>query len=144
MKLCKQCLKTKSLAEFYHTASGYPLAVCKDCHKQRMKVRRLTNPYVQQYDRQRAKTFKRKQLTRITNDRWRKEHPLAYRAQTAVNNAVRDRRLIKEPCALCGETEHVHGHHKNYAEPLKVVWLCAKCHHRLHSTFPEFAGGNSH
>ena len=71
--------------------------------------------------------------------RWREENPLAYRAQTAVSNAVRDRRLFKEPCALCGD-ENVHAHHKDYSKPLEVIWLCPKCHHRLHAAFPELEG----
>lgn len=81
----------------------------------------------------------RKQHMRSTAKRWREENPIAYRAHNAVNNAVRDGRLFKEPCAICGEAE-VHAHHRDYSKPLDVVWLCAKCHHRLHAAFPEFEG----
>jgi hypothetical protein len=59
-----------------------------------------------------------------------------------VNNAIRDGKIIKGPCAICGATKNVHGHHKDYTQPLKVVWLCAKCHHRMHAVFPEL-GANS-
>lgn len=114
--------------------------VCKQCHRDRQKLRRLTNPAVQEYDRARAKRPDRKAMARKIGVQWRRDHPEAYRAQTAVNNAVRDRRLKKEPCSICGTTEHVHGHHKDYSKPLDVVWLCAKCHHRVHATFPELGG----
>ncbi|TIX28948.1 MAG: hypothetical protein E5V35_00095 [Mesorhizobium sp.] len=70
---------------------------------------------------------------------WREENPVAYRAQTAVSNAVRDGRLFKQPCEFCGDDE-VHAHHRDYTKPLEVVWLCPKCHHRLHALFPELEG----
>ncbi|RUU22662.1 hypothetical protein EN883_18610 [Mesorhizobium sp. M7A.F.Ca.AU.002.06.1.1] len=70
---------------------------------------------------------------------WREENPVAYKAQTAVSNAVRDGRLFKQPCEFCGDDE-VHAHHRDYTKPLEVVWLCPKCHHRLHALFPELEG----
>lgn len=105
-----------------------------------MKVRRLTNPNVQEYDRLRYHNPDRKAKSAENSTRWRRDHPEAYRAQTAVNNAIRDRRLEKGPCSICGTDKDVHGHHKDYAKPLDVVWLCAKCHHRVHATFPELGG----
>jgi hypothetical protein len=63
---------------------------------------------------------------------WRKKRPDAYRAHSALNNAVRDHRLEKEPCYFCG-TPEVHAHHHDYSKPLDVTWLCVKCHQRLHA-----------
>jgi hypothetical protein len=107
-----------------------------------MKIRARTDPRVQAYDRARAKTPERKSKTRVIADRWRRQNPDGYRAHNALNNAIRDRKIFKEPCALCGATD-VHGHHKDYARPLNVVWLCAKCHHRLHAHFPELGANAS-
>jgi hypothetical protein len=140
MKTCGGCGAAKSVSEFYLTAKGAPAAVCKACHRRRMKVNRLTNPAVQERDRARAKTPERKAHMRRVADQWRKEHPESYRAQTAVNNAIRDKRLQKGPCTICGAGDHVHAHHKDYAKPLDVIWLCAKCHHRIHAVFPELGG----
>lgn len=140
MKQCSDCAASKNLSEFYRTGNGNFACVCKDCHKARMKVRRLTNPYVQEYDRARAKTPERKERASRVSSQWRKDHPDAYRAQTAVNNAIRDKRLEKSPCSICGTNKGVHGHHRDYAKPLDVIWLCAKCHHRIHATFPELGG----
>jgi ribosomal protein S27AE len=56
-----------------------------------------------------------------------------------VGNAVRNGRLTKEPCLFCGE-EKVHAHHRDYSKPLDVIWLCPKCHNRLHAAFPETEG----
>jgi hypothetical protein len=133
---CRMCNHEKTPADFYAGNASR----CKDCHKAAMKVRRLTNPYVQEYERGRAKTPPRKEHAGRVTAQWRKDHPDSYRAQTAVGNAVRDKRLFKGLCAICGTDQHVHGHHKDYAKPLDVVWLCAKCHHRIHATFPELGG----
>jgi hypothetical protein len=145
MKVCAQCNEAKPLASFYqqpNSADGHDCSF-KLCRCFRAKVRRLTDPSVQQRDRERAKTPQRRQHARSNADRWRKENPTGYRAHNAVSNAIRYGKMIKGPCALCGAAENVHGHHKDYTQPLKVVWLCAKCHHRVHATFPEL-GANAH
>lgn len=141
-KPCIECGATKPLADYYkhpQMADG-TLGVCKACHKRRMKVRRLTNPNVQQYDRERHQRPERKAASHANSDRWNKTNPAGYRAHTALSNAVRDKRILKEPCAICGATKNIHGHHKDYSKPLEVTWLCARCHHRIHATFPELSG----
>lgn len=105
-----------------------------------MRARARTNPAVQEYDRARAKLPARKAQSRAVAKKWREDHPDAYRAQTMINNRIRDGKLIKGPCAICGTSNHVHAHHKNYDKPLAVTWLCAKCHHRIHAAFPELGG----
>lgn len=134
--LCKTCQQTKTPADFYSGVASR----CKDCHKAAMKHIRLTNPRVQEYDRARYHEPDRKKKTRLIAEKWRRDNPEAYRAQTAVNNAVRDGRLKKTPCVMCGSEKNIHGHHKDYTRPLDVVWLCATCHHRVHATFPELGG----
>jgi hypothetical protein len=113
---------------------------CVPCHKTRMKEIRLTNPAVQERERARAKLPHRRALAAKTRVRWREEHPEAYRAQTAVGNAIRDGKLRKQPCTICGSNDHVHAHHSDYSKPLDVKWLCARCHHRMHAAFPQLAG----
>jgi hypothetical protein len=140
VKICRGCSLLKPSGDFYRTAKGGPMHICKECHKGRMKHRRLTNPYVQEYDRQRSKMPERKAHLARNATQWRKDHPDAYKAQTAVGNALRDKRLKKYPCSICGTEKDVHGHHKDYAKLLDVIWLCAKCHHRIHATFPELGG----
>jgi ribosomal protein S27AE len=139
MKRCRDCSTEKPADGFYRTSSGSLMHICRDCHKARMKLNRLRNPRVQEYDRARAKTEKRKALSKEQRVKWRTKHPDAYKAQTAAGNAVRDGRLLKLPCEVCGD-ERVHAHHNDYSKPLEVVWLCAKCHHRLHAIFPQLRG----
>ncbi len=104
-----------------------------------MRFRSRTNPRVQEYDRERSKQPHRLKKFAEYSKAWREQNPLAYKAHCAVNNAVRDGRLIKTPCEFCGDPK-VHGHHKDYSRPLDVIWLCAKCHNRLHAAFPELEG----
>jgi hypothetical protein len=62
------------------------------------------------------------------------------RVRIKVGDVIRDGKLKRCPCTICGTTKHVHAHHKDYSKPLDVTWLCARCHHRLHSAFPELGG----
>jgi hypothetical protein len=142
MKRCTKCGEYKPLAAFYTqpgNTDGHA-GDCKECRKRYMKHRRLTNTVVQEQDRARYQNPERKRKIAERVRQWNEKYPAAYRAHYTVTNAVRDRRLKKEPCSICGTTERVHGHHKDYSKPLDVTWLCAKCHHRIHATFPELGG----
>lgn len=132
--ICKTCGSDKPADEFYSRR-----LTCKECVRRAVKARARTNPAVQAYDRARAKTPERRAHARAVTKRWREENPSAYKAQNAVNNAIRDGKLAKGPCEFCGR-EDVHAHHKDYSKPLDVIWLCPKCHHRLHAAFPELEG----
>jgi uncharacterized protein YlaI len=61
-------------------------------------------------------------------------------AHNILKSAVKRGKIPKGPCSICGANKNIHGHHNNYSEPLKVVWLCAKCHHRIHAAFPQLKG----
>lgn len=142
MKKCAECQEAKPLTAFYRhpkSADGR-MHICKDCHKVRMKTRRRTDQKVQEYDRMRSKRPERKAHIQRTSDQWRRDHQEAYRAQTAVGNAMRDGKISKRPCAECGATKHIHAHHADYSKPLEVTWLCALHHHRLHADDPTAAG----
>lgn len=135
MKICKGCNESKPLDGFYRHAAMHDgfMSRCIDCTKSAVRARRRLDESVRDYDRQRGN----RQTTEAVRD-YRAAHPDAYRAHNAVNNAVRDGRLKKEPCLFCSNPK-VHGHHRDYSRPLEIVWLCARCHHRLHAYFPETA-----
>lgn len=139
--ICRDCNQDLPLTEFYMN-KGNPMPSCKACWCARVKLRRLTDPKVREYDRARAKKPSRIQRATATTKKWRQENPKAYRAQNAVNNAIRDGKLKRKPCEICAATQGVHAHHKDYAKPLDVTWLCARCHHRMHALFPTMEGVN--
>ena len=55
----------------------------------------------------------------------------------AVADAVKDGRLLREPCEVCGATDDVHAHHNDYARRLEVSWLCRTHHADHHKTHGE-------
>lgn len=48
-------------------------------------------------------------------------------AQSIVNHAKRDGKLIPLPCEVCGNVKS-EAHHRDYSKPLEVQWLCRKHH----------------
>jgi hypothetical protein len=141
MPTCIECAENKAADAYYahpQMASGH-VNVCKDCHKRRMRIRSRTNPAVQEYDRARAKTPERKAKVKAYLKSYNEQFPLAVRARGLVNKAVRSGKLVKQPCEFCARAD-VHAHHRDYSKPLEVIWLCPKCHHRLHALFPETEG----
>ena len=53
--------------------------------------------------------------------------PIKARAREAVGRAVRNGKMKRKPCVVCGETKS-EGHHEDYSKPLDVIWLCRKHH----------------
>lgn len=138
--VCRVCSEVKPQSEYYERQLRKcgTVGECKECTKARVKKRAQSDPKVREYDRKRSKTPKRKEHIAKNARKWNEKHPDAYRAHYLVSNAVRDGRLEKEPCLFCGAGK-VHAHHRDYSKPLSVIWLCPKCHHRLHANFPETA-----
>lgn len=67
--------------------------------------------------------------------RWIERNPEKRKAQIAANNAVRDGKLLRQPCELIetGECKgRVEKHHEDYCKPLDIRWLCRKHHGIVH------------
>jgi len=126
MKQCRKCGRNLPLNEYYEHAQmldGH-LNICKECTKKRVgEHRRLNAGKIRQYDRQRGN-----RLSAEDYQEYRVARPDRYKATNAVNNAIRDGRLEKKPCLICGRTDVVHGHHSDYSKPLEVIWLCPVHH----------------
>lgn len=129
-KKCFKCEIEWPLIYFYKHSEmkdGH-LNKCKKCTRTDSLNHRAANiDKVRLYDRERSKTGKRKERLAKNSKQWRKNNPEKYIAQNAVNNAVRDKRLVKGVCCVCGD-KNVHGHHEDYDRPLDVIWLCPKHH----------------
>lgn len=65
-----------------------------------------------QIDRKKSEDFY-KNKNEILND------PNKRKAHNIVSNSIRDKKLFKEPCEVCGKKK-VHAHHDDYTKPLNV------------------------
>lgn len=132
LKRCFRCGLEKPLDQFYKhfmMADGH-LGKCKSCTKADSTARRRGQlEAVRAYDRERSTEPSRIAKTTRVTKAWREKHPDRWKAQIAVNNAVRDRRLFKpETCEIPGCDGKPQAHHDDYDKPLTVRWLC-KPHH---------------
>lgn len=146
-KRCFKCQIFKLISEFYthpRMTDGH-LGKCKTCTKKDVSTRedRLRKDptwVINKRKRSRIKSAKRKVPTPIENRkremRWRTVHPQKYKAHYLTTNAVRDKRLQRKPCEVCGD-EKVQAHHDDYSKPLKVKWLCKKHHYEHHIKMRE-------
>jgi hypothetical protein len=132
MKTCFKCKRNKPLTEFYrHPQMGDGrLGKCKDCTKKDVaeNYRANIDHYVE-YEKQRFKDPARKKKLLAYQRKMRAKRPGRARCANAVSNAIRDGRLVKQTCQVCGEPAQAH--HDDYRRPLVVRWLCRK-HHLEH------------
>lgn len=140
IKTCFKCGESKSLDSFYkhkQMADGH-LNKCKSCAKADAIANRLKRlPYYQAYDR--ARGSRQDQFYR---KRYRKKYPAKHKAHNMVNNSIRDGKLQRHPCEVCGKVEAV-AHHDDYLKPLDVRWLCQAHHKQWHAANGEGLNGRS-
>ena len=147
---CKTCFSEKNEADFYVSNKSR----CKDCLKKSAIANRLAKiDYYRAHDRFRgglsyrvkarkeyAKTDSGKAAQARSVKTQKLLRPKQNKAREIVNNAVRDGRLEKWPCLVCGVKAEAH--HPDYDRPLDVVWLCNMHHRQAHEigkTYKEAA-----
>ena len=153
VKTCFKCQQEKSIEEFYkhkQMADGH-LNKCKDCTKKDVSDYRYnpeTRPLVLLRDRIRGRSEEKKAISakyrkslspeyrKQVLDRYSAKFPEKRKAHHAVSNAVRDKRITKMPCEVCGNLV-VEAHHDDYSKPLDVRWLCKKHHMELHQKMDD-------
>ncbi len=135
MKTCFRCNKEKPLDEFYkHSmmADGH-LNKCKECAKEDAKktyekIQSTPELAIRERKRQRIKESKRRLEGKTKKYKYKKPRNSA---NVELGNAVRDGRVTRKPCEICGKIK-VQGHHEDYSKPLDVVWLCVRHHNDRH------------
>lgn len=145
-KRCFKCFAELPLEAFYkhdQMADGH-LNKCIECTKRDVIANRINKiSYYREYDKNRAsmphRVAARQQYSQ--SEAGRRSHAQAVirsrvrfpdkaKARYAVSNAVRDGRLKRQPCWVCGQKAEAH--HPDYSAPLDVVWLCAEHHKAAH------------
>lgn len=119
--------------------------ICKECHKANVRKNYIDNiEHYKSYERGRAmlphrvearKRYESTPAGKAATDRARRRfierNPEKRAAHIIVGNAVRDGKLHKQPCEVCGAAD-VHAHHDDYSKPLNVRWLCPSHHSEHH------------
>jgi hypothetical protein len=137
MKQCFKCNQIKPISDFYKhkTMKDGHLNKCKECAKIDVRTDRRLSENARLYDRRRYReNIDRRISQTITVMIWNEQNPEAYKAHYLVSNAIRDGRLEKLPCVVCGDSNS-HAHHDDYSKPLEVRWLCAKHHKSTENLF---------
>lgn len=140
LKRCSCCGVEKPLTDFQvRQASKDGLtASCKACLKERDRIRdqsprriALKKKYVQ---------GKGKNVAYAAKRRYIRKNPKKRAAHVLVGNAIRDGKLLKGVCSVCGD-KRVQAHHCDYDKPLEVLWLCPKHHEAWHKKYGEGLNG---
>lgn len=146
-KRCFKCLQCLPLEAFYkHSAMGDGrLNKCKECTKKDVSEHRQNNlEKVRAYDRLRGgiphrvaarKEYAQTDAYKASHGKSMKKyivnHPNRYAARNILNAALRDKKIEKWPCMVCGSASEAH--HPDYDRPLDVVWLCDAHHKQAHA-----------
>lgn len=129
-KVCFKCGESKPLDSFYkHPAMGDGLlGKCKECTKKDARTHYAATRRVRSaYEQKRFQDPKRRAYVYEQGRKHRCKHPERYKARYIVSNAIRDGRLARQPCEVCG-AKRSQAHHADYSKPLEVRWLCFQCH----------------
>lgn len=131
-KKCFKCGKIKKLGLFYYhkqMADGH-LNKCKTCAKKDVKKRYQNSESIEKiraYEKKRSQDPERKKRALEYQKTRRAKYPNKNKARNKVSNSLRDKKIEKQPCEICGEIK-VEAHHPDYRRPLHVQWLCHKHH----------------
>lgn len=127
MKRCKSCHRTKDLmkngASYYKNRHGetivYPSFICHSCLRD--KCRRY------------IKTKNGSIKTQIRLKKSRARYPWKNKARILLRRAV-EAGKIKKPiiCSKCNLRRKIAAHHTDYSKPFKVMWVCYRCHSKIH------------
>lgn len=154
-KKCICCGIEKDISEYYshsQMADGH-LNKCKECCKKQNKDNREKHlEYYREYDRNRPNKKERAKKVSEYKNRLRKEDPEKfdsifhkarknyrknhhdkYLANSKLQHALDTGKVVRpNKCSMCGIDCIPQGHHYDYSKPLDVIWLCAKCHSKVH------------
>lgn len=133
MKYCRTCKEDKHESLFGRRKASIDglAAKCKTCQSEYDK-KRTNLPHRVKARRIYIVTDAGKRARARANSTYCIKYPKKYKAHTMTGNAIRDKKLFKEPCEVCGATEKIHAHHDDYAKPLNVRWLCSAHHSQWH------------
>lgn len=129
-QVCKTCCIEKPVSA-YRNSRVAPHAPCTECNKCVESRRKPTSKRIV-YNRERSRAHAHANKGRKRTGTAPRD-PERLRARRLLMRAVR-RGEVSRPstCTKCGASEIPQGHHKDYARPFDVEWLCRSCHSKAH------------
>lgn len=82
------------------------------------------------YSRYRAELLPKEEQPAYGTGYSEEERRKRSKARSTFNHFMRDNRLERQPCEVCGA--QAEAHHDDYNKPLEVRWLCFKHHREWH------------
>lgn len=160
-RICTKCNVEKPFEEFGNLKKGKwgKREICKDCKRIADREYERSNPdkmtakharwvnknyqHVLEYNQKRyeqnpepikkAVIAYRKRVENKNIKTYRKKYPEKKKAHTYVELAIFFGHLIRpDNCSVCEMPCKPEGHHEDYTKPLDVIWLCTKCHGKVH------------
>lgn len=166
-RTCFKCKEDKASGSFPRMKSGNLRTLCKDCFlaRRRENARKQRDIAISldpegyrkkelerklKY-RESSKAYYAKRRAALKDDLVHKEKTREWQirayhrgdkrkafARSAVRRAVLAGKLARpDKCSNCGLTGRIHGHHPDYSKPLEVLWVCQKCHVKIHDRYPQ-------
>jgi hypothetical protein len=129
-KFCKYCNTFKDIDDFskHHGMKDGHLGKCKVCASAFTRKWYRDNITTRiSYEKERSNNADRKVARIKYQKEGRERNALAYKSHNAVSSAIREGRIVKQPCQKCG-LEKAEAHHPDYSKPLEIEWLCRPCH----------------
>ena len=133
-KECERIYRQKNKKHIQNYSKQYYLKNRKRINFRIKKYKQKNIEWLREYHRKYTKTPQGKSVRDKASKNYYEKYPDRYMAKNLLNNAIKSGK-VKKPihCSVCKQEFHtLHGHHKDYDEPLNVVWVCVKCHTNLH------------
>lgn len=155
MKVCKICFQEKNEFDFSSnelTKDGFQ-HICKICYNQKYNKPRLENikktkekyrldrkrKYIYELKKEYFGRIKLSLVDKLTEKEKEKLYKLKRRAWDSIMTELRAERLKKlNHCIICESKNDIHKHHEDYEKPYDILWLCAKCHGKIHRIKGEY------
>jgi len=133
LKHCNVCDTSKERDQFHRRAASKDglAARCKQCQKTYDDAR-ANEPHRVAARLAYSNTDRGRERSHAAKEAYIKREPKKRKAHNAVNNALRDGKMTKKPCEVCGSSYKPHAHHDDYDKVYDVRWLCNEHHREWH------------
>lgn len=135
-RICTICKIVKPFSDFnWDKRFNLPFSRCKKCYNEKCRKYRASKEAKEVYRKWLDNGGQQLRNKALFNHKLR--HRDRYMARYTLKNAIRDKKIVKQPCEICQDPKS-EGHHKSYQKEnwLNITWLCKK--HHIEATYNIF------